>query len=159
MANIQISQPAQTVEITKPGEYVIELLKPSAEVKVHGVFKASGQEKIDVTVIIHHKAPHTRAETVLKGVADDKASINFTGRIIIDPKCGDTHSFLTERVLLLSPQAKATAVPDLEILSDDVSCSHAASISTLPESQVFYLQTRGLSLQQAQDLLVEGFLE
>jgi Fe-S cluster assembly protein SufD len=60
---------------------------------------------------------------------------------------------------LLSDQAKAEAVPELEILSDDVKCSHAASISRIPAEHLFYLQSRGLNQTQAEELVVEGFLD
>jgi Fe-S cluster assembly scaffold protein SufB len=81
------------------------------------------------------------------------------GRIIIDPECGDTNSFLSERILLLSDSARAEAVPDLEILTDDVKCSHAATISRIPDDQIFYLMSRGLSRQTAEEEIVSGFLE
>ncbi|MEX0895822.1 MAG: SufD family Fe-S cluster assembly protein [Patescibacteria group bacterium] len=146
------------VEITESGVYLIELQQPESTVTVHGVFEATGSQKINIEVILHHQAPHTRADTTLKGVARDKAAISFKGKIVIDQNCPDTQSFLTERILLLSDEAQAEAVPDLEILSDDVSCSHAASISHIPESQLFYMMSRGLKQAEAEELIVEGFL-
>jgi Fe-S cluster assembly scaffold protein SufB len=91
-------------------------------------------------------------------VATDQAQIKFVGRIIIDKDCGDSNSFLTERILLLSDQAKAEAVPDLEIKTDDVKCSHAASISRIPEEHLFYLMSRGLQRSAAEQMVVDGFL-
>jgi Fe-S cluster assembly scaffold protein SufB len=153
-----MTQKASRVQLTSPGEYLIVLDKPGMEVTVSGVFEATGSEQKNVHVTIHHRAPHTKATTTLKGVARDKSQIKFTGRIIIDEKCGNTNSFLTERILLLSDQAKAEAIPELEILSDDVKCSHAASVSSIPSEHLFYLQSRGLSMKQAEDMIVEGFL-
>lgn len=147
------------IVIKKAGEYLIELTVPGAEVQVSGVFTTSDSEISETKVIIHHKAPNTLANTTLKGAARDKSKISFTGRIIIDPKCGNTNSFLTERILLLSDDAKAEAIPDLEILTDDVKCSHAASISRIPELQLFYLMSRGISRSEAEELIVEGFLD
>ena len=69
------------------------------------------------------------------------------------------NSFLTEKILLLSDEARAEAVPDLEIESDDVKCSHAATISKIPEEQLFYLMSRGLSKFEGESMIVEGFLE
>lgn len=144
--------------IEKSGEYLVKLVGSGAEVEIAGALQAKGKEKIDVTVVIHHQAPHTRANTTLRGVGDDNATVRFVGRIKIDEKCGDTNSFLTERILLLSNDAKAEAIPDLEILSDDVKCSHAASISRIPEEHLFYLMSRGINRKQAEALVVEGFL-
>lgn len=148
----------QTVVLDQPDHYIVELVEPGAEVEIKGAFQAAGKESVEVKVIIHHQAPHTRANTTLRGVATDQAFVKFTGRIIIDENCGDTNSFLTERILLLSDQARAEAIPDLEIKSDDVKCSHAASISHIPSEHLFYLQARGLPKQQAEALILEGFL-
>jgi len=157
-----ITIPANTISkfvIPKSGYYVVELVGPGAEAVISGAFNVEKSDTAEVTVIIHHQAPHTRANTTLRGVARDSAQVKFVGRIIIDENCGDTNSFLTERILLLSDQAKAEAVPDLEIKSDDVKCSHAASISKIPDEHLFYLMSRGIPRRQAEELIVEGFLQ
>ncbi len=148
----------KTVVIDAPGRYVVELVGEGAQVLVKGAFAATGKEVILVDLVIHHKAAHTRATTVLKGTAAGSSKLSFKGKIIIDPGCPDTQSFLTERILLLSDTASAEAIPELEILSDDVKCSHAASVSKIPELQVFYLQSRGIPRRQAEELIVESFL-
>lgn len=148
----------KTIALDTPGEYVVELVGEGAEVSITGFFQAKNLDQQKISVIIHHKAPQTLANTVLKGTAEDAALLSFTGRIIIDKNCGQSNSFLTERILLLSEKARAEAVPDLEILSDDVSCSHAASISHIPEEQVFYLMSRGIGRKKAEEMIVEGFL-
>ena len=147
------------IEIVGSGEYVVELLGEGAEVEIVGVFVGRGEEVVDVKVEIVHKSGNTRADTVLKGVGYDKSKIRFEGRIIIVPGCPNTNSFLEERILLLSDEARAEAVPDLEIESDDVKCSHAASVSRIPEEQVFYLMSRGLDREKAEGMIVDGFLE
>lgn len=149
---------AEPIVIQEPGEYQVFLTQAGAEVEIKGAFDVRGKDECSVTVIIHHQAPHTRANTTLRGVGRDQAKIKFVGRIIIDEECGDSNSFLTERILLLSDQAMAEAVPDLEIKTDDVKCSHAASISRIPEEHIFYLMSRGISRPQAEQLVVEGFL-
>lgn len=144
--------------LTESGEYIFNVTQPGAEVEIVGAFEANNSDRVEVEVIIHHQAPHTRATTVLKGVGRDTSQIKFTGRIIIDQDCGDTNSFLTERILLLSDDAKAETIPDLEIKTDDVKCSHAASISHIPEEHLFYLRSRGISRADAEAMIVEGFL-
>lgn len=147
------------IRLTKSGEYRVEITKPGDEVEITGMFHGKNDDDININLTIVHKAPHTRARTTLKGVAEDSSKIRFFGRIIIEEDCGDTQSFLEERILLLSDKAKAEAVPELEIKTDDVKCSHAASISRIPEEHLFYLQSRGISQKQAEDMIVEGFLE
>jgi Fe-S cluster assembly protein SufD len=146
------------IELKNPGKHVIELKNTGEEVEVVGIFETKDNQQVKVEVIIHHRAPHTRATTILKGVARDKSSLKFSGKIIIDKSCNNSSSFLTERILLLSDQAHAEAIPDLEILTDEVKCSHAVSISNISEEQLFYLMSRGLNKKQAIKLIVEGFL-
>jgi len=149
---------AEKITIHESGIYSVEITKEGAHAEIVGMFETKGNEVIDVEILITHKVPHTTANTTLKGVARDKSKIRFLGRIIIEKGCGDTNSFLEERILLLSDQAKAEAVPELEILADDVKCSHAATISSIPKEHLFYLQSRGLSKIKAEELIVEGFL-
>jgi Fe-S cluster assembly protein SufD len=146
------------IELKKPGKHMIKLENPGEEVEVVGIFEAKDDEQLNIEVVIHHLAPHTQANTTLKGIARDKSRLKIQGRIIIDPDCGQSSSFLTERILLLSDQAYAEAIPDLEILTDDVQCSHAASISNISEKHLFYLMSRGLSRKEAEKLIVTGFL-
>ncbi len=149
----------KVVTISEPGSYVVELNGVGAHVDIQGAFLTSDKTQLEVNLYIVHKAAHTSAQTILKGVAKDQSRIRFFGRIKIEPNCPGTQSFLEERILLLSEKASAEAVPELEILSDDVKCSHAASISQIPEEHVFYLQSRGISRHEAEEIITEGFLE
>jgi Fe-S cluster assembly protein SufD len=148
----------KTIALKKPGEYCVVLAETGAQAEVSGAFMVAGSDSKIVNVLIHHQAPNTKATTTIKGVADGKGFIKLVGKIMIDKNCGNSNSFLTERVLLLSDEARAQAVPELEIKTDDVKCSHAASVSKIPEVQLFYLMSRGLSRQEAKTLVVEGFL-
>ena len=148
----------EIIEIIEPGEYLVELIGEGAEAQVNGAFLAEDSQNISVNITIHHKAKNTLANTTLRGAARGKSKIKFFGRIVIDKDCGTSNSFLTERVLLLSDQASAEAIPELEILTDDVKCSHAASVTKIPDSQLFYLMSRGIPKKQAENLIVEGFL-
>ncbi len=147
------------IGITESGEYLIEIVKEGVELEISGFFSLKGDEQLDISLIIQHKVANTRADTTLKAVARDNSSVKLAAKIVVDENCNGTSSFLTERVLLLSDKAKAEAVPDLEISSHDVKCSHAASVSSLDEEQLFYLMSRGLARQQAEELLVEAFLD
>lgn len=146
------------IVIDQPGEYAIELSGSGARAEVEGRFLTSNSDEVEVSLHVIHQAPHTSAQTTLKGVAKDHSKLRFFGQIKIEKNCPDTQSFLEERILLLSDTAKAETVPELEILSDDVKCSHAASISHIPEEHVFYLQSRGISKADAENLIVDGFL-
>ncbi len=159
MTNFIVTKSDEVVRLTQSGEYEVRLTKPGAHVDIKASFLGQNSDQIDIRLIIIHSAPHTSAHTMLKGVGQDKSQIRFFGRIQIDPNCPDTQSFLEERILLLSDNARAEAIPELEILSDDVKCSHAASISKIPAEHLFYLMSRGLTKKQSEDLIVEGFLD
>lgn len=146
------------IRLTKSGEYRVDMVKPGSEVRIVGVFQTKGTDKTNVNLTIVHKAPHTKAISLLKGAAFDQSSIRFFGLIKIEPNCPDTQSFLEERVLLLSDQAKAEVIPQLEIKTDDVKCSHAASVGQIPEGELFYLQSRGIPKSKAEKMIVRGFL-
>jgi Fe-S cluster assembly scaffold protein SufB len=145
--------------IKEPGYYIFEIIKPNIKVDIFSAVQTKGDETKELNVIIHHKAPKTTAQTTLKAVGFDKSTLIMKAKILIDPGCQETESFLTERVLLLSKDAHAIAIPDLEILTDDVKCSHAASVSQIPEEQIFYMTSRGISKKTAEDMIVEGFLK
>lgn len=149
----------KSITIEKTGKYTVELAGPGAHADISGRFLLKGIDEANIEVYVVHKAAHTTAQTTLKGVAFDRAELRFFGRIMIEPGCPNVQSFLEERILLLSDQAQAEAVPELEILSDDVKCSHAASVSRVPQEHLFYLQSRGLKPADAEDLIVQGFLE
>ena len=108
---------------------------------------------------MRHKAENTRANIHIRGVVKDEAEAKISGRLKIFKGAQKTNSFLTEKVLILSDKARAEVVPDLEIEADDVKASHAATVGKIDEEQVFYLMSRGLKKQQAEDIIVEGFLK
>ncbi len=148
----------KTIEVNRPGRYEVLLTGEFARVEIVGRFQLTDNQNQAYEVEIRHQAPNTSAQTKLLGVVDDRAFLTLKGKIVIDEHCHDCQSFLTERILLLSPTAKAEVVPDLEILNHEVKCSHAASLSRVPDSQTFYLMSRGLSLAKAKQLIAEGFL-
>ncbi len=149
----------QQILLKKSGDYEVQLTAPGAYAEIKGSFLVENSLHLNINLTVIHSSPHTSAKTVLKGVAKDKAQVKFFGRIKIEKNCPDTQSFLEERILLLSNTAIAEAVPELEILSDDVKCSHAASISKIPDEHLFYLMSRGLSQLDAEKLIIEGFLD
>lgn len=148
----------RVIELTESGDYVVELVGGGAAVEIISRQNLTESEKFQISVVIRHTAGRTRATTKLLGVADDSAYLKLAGKIIIEEDCKDCESFLTERVLLLSPKAHAEVIPDLEIKNNAVRCSHAASISYIPAEQVFYLMSRGLTETEAKAAIAEAFL-
>ncbi len=158
MKLMKVRKGHHSFEIKEPGEYKYELLESGTEVVIGGVFVGKGKERKAVKVEIVHMAAHTRANIVLKGAGYGESWLKFEGKIVVEKNCPDTNSFLTEKILLVGEKARAEAVPDLEIESDDVKCSHAVTVSKIPEEQVFYLRSRGVGEEKAKEMVVEGFL-
>lgn len=146
------------VVITDSGRYVVELVGEGAHVDVVGVFEGKGNDEIDIDVEIRHEVANTTADTHIRGVVKDRARVKLSGMIKILKKAQKTNSFLTEKVLILSKNARANVVPNLEIEADDVKASHAATVGQIDEEQLFYLMSRGLSRIRAKKMVVEGFL-
>lgn len=147
------------IVITESGEYRVELSGEGAGVKIIGGWYLKNSDILTVKLTVVHKAPHTTAYTLLKAVVGDSAQADIRGRIIVEKKAQQTESFLRESMLLISPQARAIAIPDLEIEANDVHCSHAAAVSRVDEEQLYYLMSRGIIRSQAVEMVVEGFLK
>lgn len=149
---------SRVIKLTAAGHYVIELNGCGARADILSQVGLVGNEAFELKVTIHHQASNTQARTKLLGTADDNSNLHLSGKIIIEADCQNCESFLTERVLLLSPTAKAQVIPDLEIKNNSVKCSHAASLSSIPADQIFYLMSRGLSEAQAKIEIAKAFL-
>jgi Fe-S cluster assembly protein SufD len=130
-----------------------------ASARVTGAYAAHGRQHIDYDTTQEHAAPHTTSDLAFRGVLRDRATAVWSGMIKVDPGAQRTDAFQESRNLLLTDGAHADAIPGLEIEANDVRCTHAATVARLDESQIFYLQSRGLTRAEAERLLVGGFLE
>ena len=144
--------------IYKPGKYQVVLSRTGQEAELVGRFHIGGNDIKRWDIEIIHAAPKTQSRTNIKGVVDGDGQAFVNGTIKVLPAAVGTNAFLEERILLLSPNSKAEAIPNLEIKTDDVKCSHAATIGKIDEEEIFYLQSRGISDKQAKEMIVEGFL-
>ncbi len=144
--------------INNPGKYRFILDKNGQELKLFGRFRLDGECVCRWDIEIIHAAPNTSSQTDIKGVVDGSAQAFVFGTIKVLPSAKNTEAFLSEKILLVSPAATAEAVPNLEIHTDQVHCSHAATVGKIDEEEIFYLQTRGVSAISAKKMIVSGFL-
>ena len=96
---------------------------------------------------------------LFKNALFDESKSVFSGLIKVDPNAQNTDSFQTNRNLLLSSQSEADSLPGLQILANDVKCSHGATTSKIDDQELFYLQSRGISQKLSEKLIVLGFFE
>ncbi len=123
-----------------------------------GVYLPKHEQQVDFHTYIEHKAPHCTTNEVYRGIMADKAKAVFNGRIHIHPDAQKTLAELSNKNLLLSNQAEINTKPELEIYADDVRCAHGATVAQLDEKARFYLQSRGVSRQEAEVMLSFGFI-
>jgi Fe-S cluster assembly protein SufD len=127
--------------------------------RVTGAYVGHGTQHLDYDTRQEHAAPDTTSNLAFRGILRDRATAVWSGMIRVDPGAQHTDAFQESRNLLLSDGAHADAIPGLEIEANDVRCTHAATIGRIDAEQVFYLMSRGLSRDEAERLLVGGFLE
>jgi Fe-S cluster assembly protein SufD len=136
-----------------------KLAGPGSEARVTGGYAGGAGQHLDFDTLQEHAAPNTNSDLAFRGVLAAGATAVWRGMIKVDPGAQQTDAFQESRNLLLSPEAHADAIPGLEILADDVRCTHAAAIAQVDKDQLFYLTSRGLGDESAKALIIEGFLE
>ena len=120
---------------------------------------AKHQQEFDARTLQDHVAPHTASDLLYKNALDDRARTIFGGLIRVEPHAHFTDAYQKVRNLLLSDDSEANSMPGLEILADNVRCTHGATSGQIDEDELFYLRTRGIPTKVAQRLLVTGFLD
>jgi Fe-S cluster assembly protein SufD len=136
-----------------------KLAGPGSEARVTGGYAGGPGQHLDYDTTQEHAAPNTNSDLAFRGVLAKGSTAVWRGMIKVDPGAQQTDAFQESRNLLLSPEAHADAIPGLEILADDVRCTHAAAIAQVDKEQLFYLTSRGLGEPEAKSLVIEGFLE
>ena len=119
----------------------------------------NNEQSFDLSSNVNHEKPSTEAKVIEKSILKDKSKSLFKGMIRIKEQASKSKSFLSGRSILLDKGAKSDSIPGLEIFTNDVKATHSASVAQIDEEQIFYLQTRCLSREEAERIIVEGFLE
>jgi len=127
------------------------------ECTLNGLYASDGDRLVDNHTTIDHARPHCGSREIYKGILAGRARGVFNGKIIVRPDAQKTDAKQTNRALLLSEDARINTKPQLEILANDVKCTHGAAVGQLDEEALFYLRSRGLSRDAARRLLIEAF--
>jgi Fe-S cluster assembly protein SufD len=136
-----------------------KLIGPGADAKVTGAYATHKRQHLDYATTQVHDAPNTTSDLAFRGILDGRSNTVWSGMIKVEPGAQQIDAFQESRNLLLTKTAHADSIPGLEILANDVRCTHAAAIAQIDLEQLFYLRSRGLSLEKAKRLVIEGFLE
>jgi Fe-S cluster assembly protein SufD len=135
------------------------LVGRGASTRQVALYFADGDQMHDFRTTQHHVAPRTTSDLLFKGAVQDRARSVYTGLIKIRHDAGGSSAFQTNRTLTLSDGAWAESVPNLEIETNDVKCSHASTVGPIDDEQRFYLESRGIPPEIAERLVVLGFFD
>jgi Fe-S cluster assembly protein SufD len=136
-----------------------DLSGPGATSRVTGAYFADGTQHLDYDTFQEHAAPSTTSDFAFKGALRDEATAVWRGMIRVERDAQKTNAYQENRNLMLSPTAHAVPIPGLEILANDVRCTHGATVGRVDREQLFYLMSRGLSRSEAERLIVRGFFQ
>lgn len=137
----------------------IDLIGEGATGKMSGFYFTDGKQHLDHDTQQNHLAPHTTSDLLFKGALKDSSRSVWQGMIYVAPGAQKTDGYQANRNLVLSNKARADSIPGLEILADDVRCTHGATVGKIDEESVFYLLSRGIPYSEAEHLIVEGFFD
>ena len=130
-----------------------------AEGRLTAAYFGEGTQTLDFRTFQEHAAPDTTSDLLFKGALDGASRSVYSGLITVRPEAVRTRAHQTNRNVKLSAEAWAESVPNLEIETNDVVCSHASAVSPVDEEQRFYLEARGVPTPVAERLIVEGFFD
>lgn len=139
------------------GEVKIIIKGRNAEVVILGIIIGTGQQKINLYTLQDHLERESVSDLLIKSVLFDEARLNYSGLIKIEKNAQKSNAYQKNQNLLLSPHSWADSRPKLEILANDVRCTHGATIGKIDPNQLYYLMSRGLNEKDATKLLIEGF--
>jgi Fe-S cluster assembly protein SufD len=146
---------------SKRGKVWIEndLVGQGATSRVTGAYFADGDQHLDYDTFQEHAAPNTESDFAFKGALRERATAVWRGMIRVEENAQKTNAYQENRNLLLSNEAHADSIPGLEIMANDVRCTHGATLGRIDREELFYLMARGLSRAEAERLIVRGFFQ
>ncbi|MDR2902331.1 MAG: SufD family Fe-S cluster assembly protein [Lactobacillales bacterium] len=133
-------------------------LEEKSNFQIKCIYLADGENKSDIRFKVRHLKPDAESNQTIKGILTDSARVYFNGVIHIARDAQKSMGYENHRAILLSDTAATTVVPELEILADDVKCSHGSAIGPINKTELFYIQSRGIPAAEAKKMLIRSFL-
>lgn len=158
--DIRLTEPGKYVAFMKnvSGEFVFHLDVEGIDLEIYGLFSGNATDDFKIHTVQHHAAPNSTSNLLIKGVFDGESKFHYTGLVKIDKGAQGSHAYQKNQNLLLSKHAFVESEPFLEIEANEVFCTHGSTTGKLNENDVYYVMSRGIERKQAEDMLVEGFL-
>jgi Fe-S cluster assembly protein SufD len=137
----------------------LDLIGDGSTGRMSGFYFTDGNQHLDHDTQQNHHAPHTTSDLLFKGALKDHSRSVWQGMIYVAPGAQKTDGYQSNPNLLLDTSARADSIPGLEIMADDVRCTHGATVGKIDPTEVFYLNSRGIPTDVAERLIVEGFFD
>jgi Fe-S cluster assembly protein SufD len=128
-----------------------------SDVRINGAYLLSANHKATITTVQHHHDAHTRSALVMKGALKDSAQAHYQGTIRVEKEAHGTNASQENKNILLSNNARAISVPNLEVLNNEVKCFHGSAVGRFDAQQLFYAACRGIDEKTAEKMLLNGF--
>ncbi len=136
----------------------VDLNGKGSQALITGLFLSEGQQRFYMDTFQNHLGESTTSDLLYRGIVDGESQSRWQGMIYVDEKAVKADGYQADNNLILSKNAKIDAIPGLEILTDDVRCSHGVTVTNIDDEQLFYLKSRGISEEKGIDLIVSGFI-
>lgn len=154
----------------KPGKYIVlfknlsgkiifDIISSNVEVNIYGLYLGKKNEKFEIYTVQNHLSTNSISNLLIKGVFYDSANFSYQGLIRIEKQAQKSHAYQKNQNLVLSPNVVVNSKPELEILANDVFCTHGSTTGRLNKEEIFYLKSRGIIEKEAKKLLVKGFIQ
>lgn len=130
-----------------------------ASATIIGIVTGKASDSIHINTLQHHAAPNTTSNLLIKSVLLDASSLRYEGSIVVDNVAQKTNAYQRNENLLLGDRSTAVSSPALEILANDVRCTHGAVVKTLDENELWYLASRGIDYASGRIMIADGFLK
>lgn len=140
------------------GKFVFELAARGVEVDIFGLFEGKSQDDFQIETVQHHLAQGSTSNLLIKGVFAESSRFDYSGLTRIEKEGQQSHAYQKNQNLLLSPDSFVQSKPFLEILANDVFCTHGSTTGKLNEEQIFYIKSRGVTQKEAMRLIIDGFV-
>jgi len=136
-----------------------QMLEPGGHCYLNGLYYGTGDQKLHMDTYQHHIAPNCVTDLMFKGALDNTSRAVYRGMIRLEEHAQKTDAYQQNRTLLLTDKARVDSIPGLEILANDVRCTHGATAGQIDPTYLFYLMSRGLTQFQATKMIMDGFFE
>jgi len=135
------------------------LLETLSSCFINGIMFLNGNQHHELKTNVNHKNENCKSLQLVKSVLLESGNGTYQGKIFVDKSAQKTNGYQLSKALILSEKSEFNSKPELEIYADDVKCSHGSTTGNIDENSIFYLMTRGLTREQANKMIVEGFLK